>query len=304
MSVLSEAMITAGNGLITGQPVEVVLKSRANQTGIIFELYESFDALPVAVIPASVAAVADASRGVTLIDPARGVTLSIVEHFLAACALTNRLDVCVQIKMAAGTKKFELPLLDGSAQGWIPPLMRLDASERSLTLALDAQTLACSYRHNDDIMLYAMPLPPQTDGSSAAEPVLQLTYAVNFKHPDLCNRYARWDAASDGPEAIASAGTFGYLSELPAMQAMGLALGVTEDNTLGLTDAGGYTRPLRMDDEPIKHKMLDLIGDLTLVMGEYVNPLQLPLHIVALQAGHASHIAFGKLLAKKLNLPS
>ncbi|MEZ4574645.1 MAG: UDP-3-O-acyl-N-acetylglucosamine deacetylase [Vampirovibrionales bacterium] len=53
-----------------------------------------------------------------------------------------------------------------------------------------------------------------------------------------------------------------FVRELPALQAQGLAKGVSLDNTLGLTDEGGYTAELRLPDEPLRHKVLDLIGDL------------------------------------------
>ena len=97
--------------------------------------------------------------------------------------------------------------------------------------------------------------------------------------------------------AIAPARTFGFVRELPALQAQGLAKGVSLDNTLGLTDEGGYTAELRLPDEPLRHKVLDLIGDLMLC-GVPITGIRA--HIVARNAGHTSHMAFGKQLAQQM----
>ena len=76
----------------------------------------------------------------------------------------------------------------------------------------------------------------------------------------------------------------------------GFAQGVTYENTVGLKDEG-YTTELRSEYEPIKHKMLDLIGDLYLTG---VNPLNLKCQILAKEAGHAVHIKTAKILKDKL----
>ena len=77
---------------------------------------------------------------------------------------------------------------------------------------------------------------------------------------------------------------------------MGFAKGVTKENTVGLTD-DGFTTELRSDKEPVKHKILDLIGDLYLTG---VNPLNLKCQILAKEAGHAVHIKTAKMLKDKL----
>ena len=77
---------------------------------------------------------------------------------------------------------------------------------------------------------------------------------------------------------------------------LGFAKGVTIDNTVGLTD-DGYTTQLRSEHEPIKHKILDLIGDLYLTG---VNPLNLKAQILVKEAGHAVHVKVAKILKDKL----
>ena len=76
----------------------------------------------------------------------------------------------------------------------------------------------------------------------------------------------------------------------------GFAQGVTVDNTVGLKDEG-YTTELRSENEPAKHKILDLIGDLYLTG---VNPLNLKCQILAKEAGHAVHVKTAKILKDKL----
>ena len=68
---------------------------------------------------------------------------------------------------------------------------------------------------------------------------------------------------------------------------LGFAQGVTQENTVGFTEDGGYTTELRSENEQIKHKILDLIGDLYLTG---INPLNLRCQILAKEAGHAVHV--------------
>lgn len=77
---------------------------------------------------------------------------------------------------------------------------------------------------------------------------------------------------------------------------LGFAQGVTLENTLGLKDVG-FTSDLRSENEPVKHKILDLIGDLYLTG---VNPLNLKCQILVKEAGHAVHVKVAKMLKGKL----
>ncbi len=92
---------------------------------------------------------------------------------------------------------------------------------------------------------------------------------------------------------IVEARTFGYLKDLETFQKMGLSKGVTIDNTVGMTDEGGFTTELRSKYEPNKHKILDIIGDLYLTG---INPLKIKANIIVKEAGHALHIEAAKLL--------
>ena len=265
-----------GIGLITGKPVKVTLRLALAGQGVVF-YPDSWTSEPV---PARLEAVVNTDRGVTLANKERKM-LSIVEHFLSATAMTGIRDLDVLVEGAP-----ELPILDGSALPWLEPLKKLcpDAKAPSPILELSE---AIYYRSADGhSVVYAIP-----------DNHFSMTYAVDFEHDALRTRWARWDSACDPIEVLAHAGTFGHLSELPALQSRGLAMGVREENTLGLLENGEYTRDLRQVDEPIFHKMLDLIGDLSL---SGLNPLTLKAHIFAINAGHGSHTAFAKQLLKSV----
>lgn len=94
---------------------------------------------------------------------------------------------------------------------------------------------------------------------------------------------------------LASARTWGYREEAAALHAAGLALGATEQNTLVLED-GGYRNPPRFPDEPVRHKVVDLVGDLALLGAE------VHAHVVAVRAGHRTHLTLARRMAEAAGL--
>ncbi|MDD3149309.1 MAG: UDP-3-O-acyl-N-acetylglucosamine deacetylase [Candidatus Gastranaerophilales bacterium] len=200
----------------------------------------------------------------------------LVEHFMAACSFCNinSLDVCLE--------GAELPIFDGSSKVWVESF-----KNAGITSLSEEKT-----EFNEPIFL------ENSNSSIALIPAddFKITYIVDFNHSDLQNKWFSFDNAEKSAEII-EARTFGYLKDLEKIQAAGLAKGVSIDNTLGLTD-NGYTTYLRSDLEPIKHKILDLIGDLSLTG---LNPLNFNAHMIAKEAGHASHVDFAKKIKKYLH---
>ena len=271
--------VIEGIGLITGRSVTVTLQLAQPGCGVTFYLANG------RTIQASLDSVVQTVRGVTIAN-SEGDTLSIVEHFLAATVLSGHLDLDVKLSEDA----VELPLLDGSAQVWID---RLNEAFGSVTNQSASLTLlhAMHYDHTASsdpkpVQVYALPSNR-----------LQITYSLDFPHPEVQQQFVHWDASTDTPDVISQARTFGMAAQLPALQAKGLALGVTADNTLGLNDDGSCTSDLRFDQEPLYHKCLDLLGDLRLAG---INPLALRAHIIAINAGHGAHIAFARRLLSVL----
>lgn len=200
--------------------------------------------------------------------------IMLVEHFMAACAFMgiNSLDVYVS--------KSEMPILDGSAKSWVE-LFKQAGIEK---VKKDFYSLSEPvYYLNGKTHLVILP-----------DEELNISYAVNYDHPDLRNKWVLFNKKNI--EEIIEARTFGFLKDLKKFQLFGFARGVTYENTVGL-DGDGYTTALRSEFEPIKHKILDLIGDLYLTG---VNPIDLKAQIIVKEAGHAVHIKAAKVLKDKL----
>jgi UDP-3-O-[3-hydroxymyristoyl] N-acetylglucosamine deacetylase len=199
------------------------------------------------------------------------IQIRLVEHFMAACALAgiDSLDVCLE-----GS---ELPILDGSAKGWFD-LFKIEKTV-SKPVVFD-KPLAYSIENT------VISLVPSDKFS--------VSYLVNFDHVELKNCWINWDFDGDNTEII-EARTFGYLKDLEKFHKAGLALGANLENTVGLTE-DGYTTALRSALEPVKHKILDIVGDLYLTG---LNPLDFKAHIIAKEAGHRSHVEFAKLIMKE-----
>lgn len=198
----------------------------------------------------------------------------LIEHFMAACAFSNidSLDVYLS--------HYELPILDGGSAQWIKLFGVNEPSDKYYTVNEPV------YYENGKTSLVVLPSNE-----------FLITYAVNFNHPQLSQKWVSFNNKDEKQRnEIVEARTFGYLKELETLQQMGFARGVTVENTLGLTD-DGYTSPLKSDNEPIKHKILDIIGDFYL---SQKSPLNFKANILVKEAGHAVHVNVCKVLKDKL----
>jgi len=196
------------------------------------------------------------------------------EHFMAACAILNIDSIDVYVS------DFEMPILDGSSKNWIE-LFKEAGVEKSKPEFYTVKE-PVSYL-NGKTSLVILP-----------DKELNITYSVNYNHPDLKNRWYSLDLKNI--DEIAEARTFGFFKDLKKYQFFGFARGVTIDNTVGLMEMG-YTTPLRSEGEPIKHKILDLLGDLYLTG---VSPLNLKAQILVKEAGHCVHLRPAKILKDNL----
>src|SRR6266581_3306298 len=129
---------------------------------------------------------------------------------------------------------------------------------------------------------------PEGDKFIAVYPadVYSVAYTINFPHPLIGKETFSVDL-SDGNyiREIAPARTFGFLHEADAMRQQGLIRGASAENAVVLTRNGLMNPPLRFDDEFVRHKVLDLIGDLALLGKQILGS------VVADHAGHAMHTA-------------
>ena len=196
------------------------------------------------------------------------------EHFMAACAIygIDSLDVYLS--------ETELPIFDGSAKVWVELFKQAGIDGENKDFYTVSEPV---YYLNGKTSLVILP-----------DKELRITYAVNYDHPDLRERWVTMDSNKIGE--IIEARTFGFYKDLKKYQMLGFAKGVTIDNTVGLKDVG-YTTELRSEHEPIKHKILDLIGDLYLTG---VSPLNMKAQILVKEAGHAVHAKVAQVLKNKL----
>ena len=201
----------------------------------------------------------------------------LTEHLTAALAFCgiDSIDICMD--------ETEVPALDGSSKQWVE-LFKSAGIDKGLFDKTDYYTVSEPvYYLNGKTSLVILPSDD-----------LYISYAVNYEHKDLTRRWVNYNPKNK--EEIIEARTFGFYKDLRKFQALGFAQGVTLENTLGLTDEG-YTSDVRSEMEPVKHKILDLIGDLYLTG---VNPLNLKCQILAKEAGHAVHVKTAKMLKDKL----
>ncbi len=196
------------------------------------------------------------------------------EHFIAACAICriDSLDVYLS--------ETEMPIFDGSSKVWVDLFNQAGIEGANKDLYTVSEPV---YYLNGKTSLVVLP-----------DKELRITYAVNYDHPDLRERWVTMD--NDNLKEIIEARTFGFYKDLKKFQMLGFAKGVTIDNTVGLKDVG-YTTELRSKDEPIKHKILDLLGDFYLTG---VSPLNMRAQILVKEAGHAVHTKVAQILKSKL----
>lgn len=201
----------------------------------------------------------------------------LTEHLTAALAFCgiDSLDICMD--------EMEVPALDGSSKEWVK-LFKEAGIDKPIFYNPKKYTVSEPvYYLNGKTSLVILP-----------DDDLFISYAVNYNHPDLRQCWINYNPKNQ--DEIIEARTFGFYKDLKKFQMLGFAQGVTFDNTVGLKEEG-YTTVLRSDKEPVKHKMLDLIGDLYLTG---VNPLNMRCQILAKEAGHAVHIKVAKILKDKL----
>jgi len=271
MKTLKSSLLLQGAGLMFAAPVELEIKP-SDKKGIRFFIGDG-------VVEATVNNVVSTEHCVILADVMAGAKhkIALVEHFMATCAICeiDALDVYFE---SAG---FEMPIFDGSARVWVEEFNKVGFE--GVSEATKALNEVVTFNKNHS----SITLMPDENPTT-------ITYAVNFNHPDLNNR---WVKLNDNLDEIIEARTFGYLKDLEKFQAAGYSKGVTIENTVGLTD-NGYTTELRSQYEPAKHKILDIIGDLYLTG---YNPLKMNAKIIAIEAGHQYHVELAKKLKQTLD---
>jgi UDP-3-O-[3-hydroxymyristoyl] N-acetylglucosamine deacetylase len=270
---LKEEATCVGVGLHSGRKVKLSLKPAGADRGIVFR---RLDAGGIE-IPATAEYLSHINHATCLARD--GVRIETIEHLLAALRALGVDNVVIEIDGP------EIPIMDGSAAPFI--YLIHEAGVRSLSASRSYLELSRPVSVGDDGRFVA------------AYPCdrLRLTYTINFDHPLLKHQeYSVEVDESSFVEDIAPARTFGFLKDVELMRQAGLALGGSLDNAVVLGETGVLNNPLRFPDEFVRHKILDLLGDLVL-LGK---PLRA--HVVALRAGHALHTRLVKALLESPEL--
>ena len=258
------AKLTA-RGITSRRDITVIVERRPAGYGIVFELAVAGTDGTVRV-PARTDFIMNTLRNVTVgIKTSR---LCIVEHFLCAASLWGLDDLHVRVDGP------EMPLGDGSARFWID--LFKDAGWDRIVVPCDrelAQPVICK---KGDRAVMAIP-----DDSFSA------TYLMDWNHPAIGRCWGSW-TAREAIEAVSDARTFGTMEEHRV-------LGISDQDVVSLT-ADGFSQPLRFADEPVRHKILDLIGDLALVG---VNPLSWKARFISVKGGHELDVELARAITAR-----
>ena len=265
---LRREVACTGIGLHSGRPVRLRLRPAPAEHGIRFLRAD------VGVeIPATLQYLGGQDHATTLTRD--GVSIGTIEHLLAALGGLGIDDVLVEVDGP------EVPVLDGSAAPFV--MLLHEAGLRPLAVP----------------RLYVKVLEPVEVVRGAKSVRLlpadhfEVAYTIGFDHPLLRHQsFSLRLTPRAFTEAISSARTFGFLRDVEMLRKSGLALGGSLENAVVIGETGVLNNKLRFADEFVRHKILDAVGDLTLLTRPLLGRLE------ATRAGHALHAAVAqKLLA-------
>ena len=272
-TTLGSAVETHGIGLHTAVPVQVRLVPAPPDTGYVFRRTD----LGGFEIPATVESVAHCGYATTLMRT--GVMLSTVEHLLAALRGLGVDNVFIEVD------NLEIPIMDGSAENFAEIIERAGIVEQPLARRALLVREKVSFE--------------QGNRSISVEPAdtYQIDCLIDFSHP-LIGVQSLSVELTDGAfnREIAAARTFGFTEEIETLRRANLIRGGSLENAIVLTRDGMLNQTgLRFRDEFVRHKILDIIGDLAL--------LGMPIlgKVVAERSGHILHAG---LMSKLLRMRS
>ena len=269
-TTLAKPINISGVGLHTGVEVNMTLRPAPENTGYIFVRtdLDNFE------IPASVEYISHCSYATTLMR--RGVVLSTCEHLLSALRGAG-VDNCF-----IDLDNIEIPIMDGSSEDFIELIAKAGVTEQDSPQHV--------FRILERVEF------EQGDRKMSIEPAenYEIDCVIDFPHPFIERQSLHFvfKNGSFGKE-IASARTFGFTHEIETLRKANLALGGSLDNAIVLTPDGMLNEtPLRFDDEFVRHKILDIIGDFAL--------LGMPIEgkITAEKSGHSVHASLMSKLLK------
>jgi UDP-3-O-[3-hydroxymyristoyl] N-acetylglucosamine deacetylase len=273
---IAKSVVVNGQGLHSGVRTGLILQPVPPGSGIVFESIATGE-----TVPALVDWIDSTGYATTLVRG--GMVAKTVEHLMAALhahGVTNLL-----VKMHT-----EVPILDGSAQELCELLAEAGIEEQGTTI----EELVVDQRYtvgSDD--------PDQKGIWIEPCDAFEVRYLLEYPAPIGRQEYT---FRLNGPESfareIAPARTFGFVKEIETLESMGLAAGGRLNNFILVGDEGVVNAPLRFEDEFVRHKILDIMGDFYL-LGRPIRG-----RIVARKTGHGDNAALLKILRSRFGVPA
>ncbi|MCB4755679.1 MAG: UDP-3-O-acyl-N-acetylglucosamine deacetylase [Elusimicrobia bacterium] len=270
--------LVQGVGLHTGRPCQVLFKPAPAGTGILF-IRTDLPAKPA--IPARLEFVVDVVRGTTL---GRGdVRIYTIEHLLSALNGLGLDNLIIELD------DNEPPVLDGSAVEFVKALQGAGIRTQGASRNYFTVTSPVEYESNQTLI------------RSEPSDRFEIDCEINYDHPLLQSQRLLFSETDDYATQIAPARTFCFDYEIEGLKKHGLAKGGSLDNAIVIGPSGIYNAgtALRFDDEFVRHKIMDFMGDLMLIGA------RLRGKITARRCGHGHNIKFlSKLLEGRTNVPA
>ena len=261
---------SVGVGVHSGQRVELTMRPAAPGTGIVFRRVD----LPQPVdIPVNPMAVTDTRMATTITPPGQpgGPKVQTIEHLLSACAGLGLDNLYIDIDAE------EVPILDGSAASFVFLLQSAGIELQNAPKRFLRVKKTVELREGEGLTLKWARLEPYHG--------YKLSFEIEFNHPalDATGQRVAFDFGSGQYKRdIARARTFGFTKDVEMMRSRGLGLGGSMDNVIVVDDYRVLNADgLRYDDEFVKHKILDAIGDM------HVAGMPLLAAYTAFKGGHA-----------------
>ncbi|ETF38741.1 UDP-3-O-acyl-N-acetylglucosamine deacetylase [Chlamydia pecorum] len=267
----------SGVGIHLGKSAKLSLLPAKANTGVVFRRCtpsgEHLD------IPALLSHVCATGRSTTLSQGS--VSIATVEHLMAALRSSNVDNVIVQCS------EEEIPIGDGSSRVFMELIDAAGTCELDETIPVARLSQPVYYQHQETFL--------------AAFPAEKLTISYTLHYPQsptIGTQYRSLVITEESfRENIAPCRTFALYNELCFLMNKGLIGGGCLENAVVFKDDGIISRgQLRFPDEPVRHKILDLLGDLSLIGRPFAA------HVIAVGSGHTSNVAFGKEILKVLQV--
>lgn len=257
-------------GIISRQDISALIETN-NGLGIRF-IIKKPELSEDQVIEANIKNLFSTQRN-TVIANEKQECVCLTEHFLAAAALTNANNIDCIIDEA------ELPFADGAAMFWVDFLKLNGFANENISAFRDLETEVSFFDDNDDSKYIT--LKPADSFS--------VCYKMDWDHPLIGKQEFTWKSGETAIEDIARARTFSNETENQLLGLSGWVVGFTDEK---------FTSELYFDNEPARHKALDLVGDMML---SGINPLEVKMQVISHKGGHELNSKVAKFLSEYFN---